>query len=105
MMDSQAREVIVMSFTSNQARDLVTAIKSIDETLQSAPDKIFQSPEQTGNGSAQAIAHGLGVEPSVVIVFFSSIPEGGASYTYTKGSANVNVTATTGAKYFVVAIA
>lgn len=66
-------------------------------------EKEFQSTEQTGTGSAQAIAHGLGVEPRIVIISFSSIPDGGATYTYTKGTANVNVTATNGAKYFVYA--
>jgi hypothetical protein len=83
-----------------------------DGTLTIGPDKvdsskipIFVSTEQTGNGSAQSIAHGLGVEPATVMILLSSVGTDGATYTYTKGSTNVNVTATTGAKYFVVAIA
>ncbi len=66
--------------------------------------KRFQSTEQTGTGSEQSIPHGLGVVPKVVIITFSSIPAEGANYKYTKGSANVKVTATKGAKYFVTAM-
>jgi hypothetical protein len=94
-----------MSFTSKQTRDIISTLNSIDDSLKEERIRMFQSTEQTGTGSAQTIPHGLGVEPEIVMVFFSDIPDTGASYTFTKGSVNVTVTATTGAKYYVVAMA
>jgi hypothetical protein len=91
--------------TAELADGAVETDKIADDAVDSDKLAIFNSTEQTGDGTAQSIAHGLGVEPAIVRITFSSIPEGGATYTYTKGSTNVNVTATTGAKYFVVAIA
>lgn len=82
----------------------VTTAKLAAKAVTAAKLGIFVSAEQTADGTAQSVAHGLGVEPSLVLVIFSSIPDGGASYTFTKGSTNVNVTATTASKYFVVAI-
>lgn len=76
-----------------------------DDAVESDKIALFVSTEQTGDGSAQAIAHGLGVSPDTVLVIPSSVGTDGATYTFTKSSTNVNVTATTGAKYFVVAIA
>nr|WP_319372459.1 hypothetical protein [uncultured Methanobacterium sp.] len=65
----------------------------------------FLSDEQTGTGAtAQNIAHGLSAEPSLVLIIPSLVGTDGATITFTKGSANVNVTATTGAKYRVFAI-
>jgi len=71
---------------------------------------IFESTEQTGDGEAQNVAHGFkdasgsGVAPSIVFIELTSVPDGGATVTYSKGTANVIVTATTGAKYVVHAI-
>lgn len=76
-----------------------------EDAVDSTKIPVFVSDEQTGTGDVQNIAHGLGVEPSVVLILLSSVGTDGATYTYTKGSANVNVTATSGAKYYVVAIA
>ena len=66
----------------------------------------FKSTEQTGNGSPQNVAHGLGVVPSLVIVVPSNLT--GGAYVVTEGthtSTNVVVTVTSGEKYLVVAYA
>jgi len=81
-----------------------------DKSVDSTKLNYFVSDEQTGTGEAQSIPHGLevdevAVEPSKVIVAFTSIGTDGATSTYTKGTVNVNVTATTGAKYRVIAFA
>lgn len=65
----------------------------------------FISTEQTGNGSAQNVAHGLGTTPTSVLIIPSLNKDGAdCSFTFTKGSTNVVVTATSGAKYYVFAI-
>jgi len=70
-----------------------------------ATGSIFKSTEQTGTGSAQNIAHGLGATPSLVIVLPSLVGTDGVTITEgTHDGTNCVVTATTGAKYFVVAI-
>jgi hypothetical protein len=67
----------------------------------------FVSTEQTGTGSAQNIAHGLGATPSkVVIVPTDTNPATTGAYTATEGAhtaTNVIVTVTTGKKYKVMA--
>lgn len=66
---------------------------------------LFISTEQTGTGSSQNIAHGLGQIPSKVLVSFTNIAAGGA--TVTEGShdlTNVVVTATSGSKFKVLAL-
>lgn len=71
--------------------------------------KFFKSTEQTGNGSAQNIAHGLGVTPSLAFVLFTdTAPATAGVATMTEGThdaTNVVVTMTTGKKYKVVAFA
>lgn len=71
--------------------------------------RFFVSSEQTGTGGAQSIAHGLGVVPSVVMIFPTDLsPATVGQYVVTEGAhtnANVVVTVTTGKKYKVVAIA
>ena len=47
---------------------VVTSADIKDATIVSADIKIFVSSEQTGNGSEQSIAHGLGATPTKVIV-------------------------------------
>lgn len=70
---------------------------------------IFVSTEQTGNGSAQNVAHGLGGVPSfVLIVPTDTAPATTGAYTATEGThtaTNVVVTVTSGKKYKVLAIA
>lgn len=71
--------------------------------------QFFVSAEQTGTGSAQNIAHGLGVVPSFVFVIPTDLaPATIGQYTETEGAhtaTNVVVTVTSGKKYKVVAIA
>lgn len=65
----------------------------------------FISTEQTGNGSAQSIPHGLGVTPTKVLVALTYVPSGGATITEgTHNATNVVVTVTNLAKYKVQAI-
>ena len=69
----------------------------------------FVSAEQTGTGSAQNIAHGLGVVPALVMVApTDTAPATVGVYTVTEGThdaTNVIVTCTSGKKYKVLAIA
>jgi hypothetical protein len=69
--------------------------------------KAFVSAEQTGNGSAQNVAHGLGLVPSaVLIVPTDTAPATTGAYTATEGThteTNVVVTVTSGKKYKVFA--
>ena len=67
----------------------------------------FVSTEQTGTGSSQDIAHGLGVTPTKVLV---SVTDNTASSTFTvtegaHDSTDVKITLTTGVKYKVLAMA
>jgi predicted RecA/RadA family phage recombinase len=70
---------------------------------------IFISAEQTGTGSAQNIAHGLGVVPSRVFVAPTDLtPSTVGSYVVTEGThtiTNVVVTVTTSKKFKVLALA
>jgi hypothetical protein len=67
----------------------------------------FISTEQTGTGSAQNIAHGLGKVPrAVLIIPTDTAPATTGQYTVTEGShtaTNVVVTVTSGKKYKAVA--
>jgi predicted RecA/RadA family phage recombinase len=70
---------------------------------------IFISAEQTGTGSAQNVAHGLGVVPSRVFVAPTDLtPATVGSYSVVEGShttTNVVVTVTTSKKFKVLALA
>jgi len=75
-------------------------------TSEGAPD--FVSTEQTGTGSSQNVAHGLGVTPRVVIVTVSELPDAAAEtgFDVAQGahtSTNVVVTVTSTVKFFVYA--
>lgn len=66
----------------------------------------FKSTVQTGTGSAQNVAHGLGVVPSLVMIIGYDLT--GGAYVVTEGthtSTNVVVTVTNGEKYVVIAYA
>ncbi len=78
-----------------------------DTATKLAAASYFTSAEQTGNGSAQTIAHGLGVTPSVWWV----VPTDGSGLvgppSFIRGAANstnVTVTVTNAAKYIVIAL-
>jgi len=68
---------------------------------------VFVSTEQTGTGSAQNVAHGLGAVPAVVLVAPTELAAGlAAGYDCAEGthtSTNVVVTVTSGAKFKVLA--
>lgn len=68
---------------------------------------VFVSTEQTGTGSAQNVAHGLGAVPAAVLVAPTELAADlAAGYDCAEGthtSTNVVVTVTTGAKFKVLA--
>jgi predicted RecA/RadA family phage recombinase len=70
---------------------------------------LFQSTEQTGTGSAQNIAHGLGVIPGLILYYPTDLaPATAGVFTVVEGThttTNVVLTVTTGKKFKVVAIA
>ena len=73
------------------------------------PHGVFVSAEQTGTGSEQTVAHGLGAIPSKVLVGLTEFTIGaeGGSVDVAEGThttTNVLVTVTTGAKFKVMAI-
>lgn len=90
--------------TEELAGGAVETDKLGDDSVDSSKLNYFLSDEQTGTGEAQSIAHGLDAEPALVLIIPSVIGTDGANITFTKGSANVNVTATTGTKYRVFAM-
>lgn len=77
-----------------------------------APVTGFQSTQQTGTGTQQTLAHGLGVVPSKVIVELDYIPALADVVTQpttfitqgTHTSTNVLITALLNAKYRVLAL-
>lgn len=76
--------------------------------IQNGPGlSIFVSTEQTGTGSAQNIAHGLGVTPTYVFLSPTDLaPATAGVYTVTEGthtSTNVVVTVTASKKFKVIA--
>jgi len=88
------------------ANNAVTTAKIANGSVTVAKMSVFKSTEQTGTGSAQNIAHGLGVTPGLVMVYPTDTTTG--EYVVTEGShtsTNVVVTVTTGKKYRVVAFA
>lgn len=85
----------------------LTNAKFVNSTIQSGKISFFKSTEQTGTGSEQNIAHGLGRTPSLVWVSSSDDNGVTGAITLTEGthdSTNVKVTATTSAKYKVLAL-
>lgn len=87
-----------LSITTADLADLaVTAAKAL----------VFVSTEQTGTGSAQNVAHGLGATPSKVLIVPTDLtPATVGSYVATEGShtsTNVVVTVTTSKKFKVFA--
>jgi hypothetical protein len=68
----------------------------------------FISTEQTGTGSAQNVAHGLGVIPSAVLVSFTELPAdlaAGADIAEgTHTTTNIVLTVTSGVKFKVLAL-
>lgn len=78
----------------------------VNSTIQSGKISYFKSTEQTGSGSEQDVAHGLGRTPALVLVIPTSSSEATA-YAFAEGThdgTNAKVTATNGAKYIVLAL-
>lgn len=74
-------------------------------TVTSGQVSFFFSTEQTANGAAQNVAHGLGRVPGIVLILPSATLAGAT--TFVKGTVdgtNVQVTGTNTAKYFVFAM-
>lgn len=83
----------------------VLAYRTQAADIGSARLKFFKSTEQTGTGSSQNVAHGLGVTPGLVFVM---VTDAGSTYVLTEGThdaTNVVVTVTSGKKFKVIAIA
>lgn len=82
---------------------------SADISAVALRSKLSISTEQTGTGSAQNVAHGLGVVPtSVMLAPTDTAPATAGVYTVTEGThttTNVVVTVTSGKKFKVLAIA
>ena len=96
---------VYMRFVTTNGSESVTIGKPVLFGGGLAPGSIFKSTEQTGTGSAQNIAHGLGTTPSLVWVTVTEDP-GGTGFDVTEGShgsTNCVVTVTTGVKYKVLA--
>ena len=89
------------------ATNAVETAKIADGAVLFAKAKTFVSAEQTGDGTAQNIAHGLGATPAaVLIVPTDTTPATTGAYTAVEGthtSTNVVVTVTNGKKYKVMA--
>jgi hypothetical protein len=90
--------------------DLNTSNQELaDGSVKVAKLSTFKSTEQTGTGSSQNIAHGLGVTPGLVIVEVTDTsPSTAGVYTMTEGThdaTNVVVTVTSGKKFKVIAFA
>lgn len=96
------------TFDANGSGNSITNIENADlanSTLQAGKISYFKSTEQTGNGSEQDVAHGLGRTPSLVLVIPSEATGGTDDYAEgTHDGTNVKVTATSGAKYKVLAL-
>lgn len=79
-----------------------------DDSVTFAKAAIFVSGEQTGTGSAQNVAHGLGVAPAAVLVSVTELPDATAETGFdvaegTHTTTNVVVTVTSGVKFKVLA--
>lgn len=70
-----------------------------------AKQATFISSVQTGTGSSQSIAHGLGATPAHVLVAFTGTTASQAVTEGTHTGTNVVVTVTTGATFKVIAFA
>lgn len=72
--------------------------------------RVFSSAEQTGTGSSQNVAHGLGVTPAHVLISVTELPDAAAETGFdvaegSHDSTNVVVTVTNTVKFKVIAIA
>jgi len=88
------------------AKAAVDSDKIVDASIKKADRLCSLSAEQTGTGSEQSIAHGLGVTPGLVMINITGSPATYAALAVTEGThdaTNVKVTVTSGWKYKVYA--
>lgn len=91
--------------TEHLAADAVDTTAIADAAVTAAKALAFVSTEQTGTGSPQNIAHGLGATPSFVLPSVTEDPAG-TGFDVAEGAhdaTNVVVTVTTGVKFKVLA--
>lgn len=97
---------VYMRFVTTNGSESVTIGKPVLFGGGLAPGSKFTSTEQTGTGSAQNVAHGLGTTPSLV---WWAVSDSGASGIYTlvpgaHDATNCKFTVTAGVKYYAFAI-
>lgn len=95
------------TFDANGAGNSITNIENADlanSTIEAGKIDFFKSTEQTGNGSPQNIAHGLGRTPALVIVVPTELTGIGTIVEGAHDGTNVVVTAVSGDKYIVYAL-
>lgn len=102
---SEGANVYLRCVTTNGSEAIVTG-KPLLLSGGLAPGSKFTSTEQTGTGSSQNIAHGLGSAPSLV---WWAVSDSGATGIYTAvpgvhDATNVKMTVTSGVKFYVFAI-
>lgn len=102
---SEGSNVYLRCVTTNSGEQVVIG-KPVLHAGGIAPASLFSSTEQTGTGSAQNVAHGLGSTPSLVWFAVSEDPAGigfdvalGAH-----GATNCVFTVTSGVKFFAYAL-
>lgn len=100
---ANATTITTSDITDLRSRKFIDGGKIIDKTVKAASTAMFVSTEQTGTGSSQNIAHGLGATPTVVLVALTNVSSVATITEGSHGSTNVVVTATSGAKYKVMA--
>lgn len=93
--------------TADLRDSAVSTSKIAANAVTVAKMNVFKSAEQTGTGSSQNVAHGLGVVPGLVMIMPTDLtPATAGSYAVTEGThttTNVVVTVTTGKKFKVIA--
>lgn len=97
---------VYMRFVTTNGSESVTIGKPVLFGGGLAPGSKFTSTEQTGTGSAQNVAHGLGTTPSLV---WWAVSDSGATGIYTlvpgaHDATNCKFTVTAGVKYYAFAI-
>jgi len=98
-----------MAFGRKLRKGAIDSSRIADGAIVAGDIKMFISTEQTGTGSAQNVAHGLGVVPSKVFVAVTGDARGAwAVFSVAQGThdaTNVVVTVTASIKFVVLAFA
>ena|ERR1051326_867741 len=90
--------------TSQIADGAIGNAELTDASIQSGKLSVFKSTEQTGTGSSQNVAHGLGRIPALVLVYFSKVHQADDSWTEgTHDGTNCVVTVSANSKFKIVA--